>query len=218
MSRFPTPAHLCSWARFAPGVKQSAGKNKGRGATGHGNRYLGQALGEAAVAAARTHTFLGERYRRLARRRGGARATVAVGRSILVIIWHLLSEPDARYRDLGPDYIRRRTDPQPPHPQPRPPTRSPRLHRHPHTRRLTSAPTSTADQPSVPPRSRSPVPDLIFGLVTTDPREEFVHRHGAIVDDRAQLLAVDGLGDCRPAGVPDEARNLLDRHPFVGQQ
>jgi hypothetical protein len=94
-----------------PGVNQSAGKNKGRGATGHGNRYLGQALGEAAVAAARTHTFLGERYRRLARRRGGPRATVAVGRSILVIIWHLLSQPDARYRDLGPDYTRRRTDP-----------------------------------------------------------------------------------------------------------
>jgi transposase len=111
MSRFPTPAHLSSWARFAPGVNQSAGKTKGRGATGHGNRYLGQVLGEAAVAAARTNTFLGQRYRRLARRRGGARATVAVGRSILVIIWHLLSQPESRYRDLGPDYTRRRTDP-----------------------------------------------------------------------------------------------------------
>ena len=112
MSRFPTPAHLCSWARFAPGVNESAGKKKGRGATGHGNRYLGQVLGEAAVAAGRTNTFLGDRYRRLARRRGGARATVAVGRSILVIIWHLLADPDARYRDLGPDYVRHRTDPQ----------------------------------------------------------------------------------------------------------
>jgi transposase len=77
-----------------------------------GNRYLGQVLGEAAVAAGRTNTFLGDRYRRLARRRGGARATVAVGRSILVIIWHLLADPDARYRDLGPDYVRQRTDPQ----------------------------------------------------------------------------------------------------------
>jgi transposase len=112
MSRFPTPGHLCSWARFAPGVKESAGKRKGRSATGHGNRYLGQVLGEAAVAAGRTNTFLGDRYRRLARRRGGARATVAVGRSILVIIWHLLADPDARYRDLGPDYVRQRTDPQ----------------------------------------------------------------------------------------------------------
>ena len=72
MSRFPTPGHLCSWARFAPGVNESAGKKKGRGGTGHGNRYLGQVLGEAAVAAGRTNTFLGDRYRRLARRRGGA--------------------------------------------------------------------------------------------------------------------------------------------------
>ena len=108
----PTPGHLCSWARCAPGVNESAGKKKGRGATGHGNRYLGQVLGEAAVAAGRTNTFLGDRYRRLARRRGGGRATVAVGRSILVIIWHLLADPDARYRDLGPDYVRHRTDPQ----------------------------------------------------------------------------------------------------------
>ena len=78
---------------------------------GSSARYLGQVLGEAAVAAGRTNTFLGDRYRRLARRRGGARATVAVGRSILVIIWHLLADPDARYRDLGSDYIRHRTDP-----------------------------------------------------------------------------------------------------------
>jgi transposase len=111
MSRFPTPTHLCSWARFAPGVNESAGKKKGRGGTGHGNRYLGAVLGEAAVAAGRTNTFLGDRYRRLARRRGGARATVAVGRSILVIIWNLLADPDARYLDLGPDYVRHRTDP-----------------------------------------------------------------------------------------------------------
>ena len=58
-------------------------------------------LGEAAVAAGRTNTFLGERYRRIARRRGAKRAIVAVGRSILVIVWHLLSDPDVRYHDLG---------------------------------------------------------------------------------------------------------------------
>jgi len=50
--------------------------------------------------------------RHLHRRRGGARATVAVGRSILVIIWHLLANPDARYHDLGLDYVRQRTGPQ----------------------------------------------------------------------------------------------------------
>jgi transposase len=101
MGRFPTPGHLTSWARFAPGIKQSAGKTKGKSSTGHGNRYLARVLGEAAVAAGRTDTFLGERYRRIARRRGKNRAIVAVGRSILVIVWHLLSNPNLRYHDLG---------------------------------------------------------------------------------------------------------------------
>jgi transposase len=59
MSRFPTPGHLASRARFAPGVKESAGRKKGAGTTGHGNRYLARALGEAAVGASRTNTFLG---------------------------------------------------------------------------------------------------------------------------------------------------------------
>ena len=104
MTRFPTAAHLCSWARFAPGVKESAGRKKGNGATGHGNRYLAAILGEAAVAAGGTNTFLGERYRRIARRRGKKKAIVAVGRSILVVVWHLLSDPEAHFIDLGPGY------------------------------------------------------------------------------------------------------------------
>jgi transposase len=87
-----------------PGVKQSAGKTKGKATTGHGNPYLARVLGEAAVAAGRTDTFLGERYRRIARRRGAKKAIVAVGRSILVIVWHLLADPTARYHDLGADY------------------------------------------------------------------------------------------------------------------
>jgi transposase len=111
MTRFPTAGHLCSWARFAPGVNESAGKSKGRGGTGNGNRYLARVLGEAAVAAGKTHTFLGERYRRLARRRGKRRAVVAVGRSILVIVWNLLAEPDTRFHDLGPDFYDSRTSP-----------------------------------------------------------------------------------------------------------
>ena len=101
MGRFPTPGHLASWARFAPGVKQSAGKPKGKATTGHGNPYLARVLGEAAVAAGRTNTFLGERYRRLAKRRGTKKAIVAVGRSILIIVWHLLADPTARFHDLG---------------------------------------------------------------------------------------------------------------------
>jgi transposase len=104
MTRFPTPAHLASWARFAPGVSESAGRPKGNAGTGKGNRYLARVVGEAAVSAARTDTFLGERYRRIARRRGKKRAIVAVGRSILVIIWALLSDHEAQFIDLGPDY------------------------------------------------------------------------------------------------------------------
>ena len=69
-------------------------------------------LGNAAVSAGRTDTFLGERYRRIARRRGRKKAVVAIGRSILVIIWHLLADPDARYTDLGSSFYATRTNPE----------------------------------------------------------------------------------------------------------
>ena len=111
MSRFPTAGHLCSWAKFSPGISSSAGKTKGNGSTGHGNRYLARVLGEAAVVAGRSDTFLGERYRRIARRRGKKRAIVAVGRSILVIVWHLLADGDARFNDLGPDHYTKHVNP-----------------------------------------------------------------------------------------------------------
>src|SRR5450631_2827930 len=112
MTRFLTPAHLSPWARFAPGVKESAGRKKGTGATGHGDRYLARVLGEAAVGTSRTNTFLGERYRRIARR-GKKKAIVAVGRSILVIVWYLLLQDEtAQFNDLGPDYYDSRTNPE----------------------------------------------------------------------------------------------------------
>ena len=111
MSQFPTAGHLCSWAKFCPGINSSAGKTKGNGSSGHGNRYLARALGEAAVIAGRTNTFLGERYRRIARRRGKKRAIVAVGRSILVAIWHILQDPESTFHDLGHDYVHARTNP-----------------------------------------------------------------------------------------------------------
>lgn len=110
MAQFPTPAHLVSWAKLSPQTIQSGPKVKA-GHTGKGNRYLKGVLGEVAVAAAKTDTFLGERYRRLVRRRGHQRALVAVARSILVIVWHLLADPDARYVDLGSDYHTSRLDP-----------------------------------------------------------------------------------------------------------
>ena len=104
MTRFPTPGHLASWARFTPMTKESAGKARGRPSTGHGNRYLARALGEAAVMAGRSKTFLSARYKRIARRRGKPRAIVAVGRSLLVIIWHLLTDPTTSFTDLGPGF------------------------------------------------------------------------------------------------------------------
>jgi transposase len=85
MARFPTAAHLVSWARLCPRTIQS-GPTSHPGHTGRGNRYLKGVLGEAAAAAAKTRTFLGERYRRLVKRRGKLKALVAVARAILVIV------------------------------------------------------------------------------------------------------------------------------------
>jgi transposase len=109
MGVFPTPGHLVSWARLCPRTIQSGAKTRA-GATGRGNPYLRGVLGEAAAAAAKTDTFLGERYRRLVKRRGKLKALVAIARSILVIVWHLLADPAARYHDLGPDYHTSRID------------------------------------------------------------------------------------------------------------
>jgi hypothetical protein len=75
---------------------------------GHGDGYARNAATLAANGAAKTRIFLGERYQRVARRRDKARAQVAVARSILTIIWHLLKDPFARYRELGHDYHARK--------------------------------------------------------------------------------------------------------------
>jgi transposase len=103
MTVFPTAAHLASWARFAPRANQSAGRTKPT-TTGKGNPWLASTLGEITAVLARSDTFLGERYRRLSRRRGKLRAIVATGNSILTVVWHLLNDPDARYHDLGADF------------------------------------------------------------------------------------------------------------------
>jgi transposase len=109
MSRFPTAAHLVSWAGLCPSARQSGPRTRA-GKKGQGNTWLRSALGQAANGAARTQTFLGERYHRIARRRGKTKAQVAVARSILVIIWHLLADPAARFTDLGPGYYQARLD------------------------------------------------------------------------------------------------------------
>jgi transposase len=95
MSRFPTASHLVSWAKLSPRTIQSGPRSRG-GKTGKGNPYLKGVLGEAAAAAARTDTFLGERYRRIVRRRGKLKALVAVARSILGQV------AGARYRAPAP--------------------------------------------------------------------------------------------------------------------
>ncbi len=111
MNQFPTAGHLASWAKLCPRANQSGAKNRS-GATGKGNRYLKGVLGEVAAAAAKTNTFLGHRYRRLVKRCGKLKALVALARSILVIIWHLLSDPASRFHDLGPDFYDNRLGPE----------------------------------------------------------------------------------------------------------
>jgi transposase len=111
MTRCPTAGHLVSWAKLSPRTIQSGAKSRS-GKTGKGNPYLKGLLGEAASAAARTDTFLGERYRRLVKRIGKLKALVAVARTILVIIWHLLTDPAARFTDLGSGYYATRIDTQ----------------------------------------------------------------------------------------------------------
>jgi len=110
MTVFPTAAHLVSWAKWCPQVAQSGGKRKGANAAGRGNRYLGAALGEAAITAGRTQSFPGAKYRRLVKRMPKKKALVATGNSLLTIYHALLSDPAATYTDLGTDYYERRAN------------------------------------------------------------------------------------------------------------
>jgi transposase len=107
MTRFPAGAHLASRAGRTP-LDSSSGKRQGKAKARKGNRYLGGLPGETALAAGKTQTREGARYRRLARRRGKAKALVALGSTQLNVCHKLLSSPGTRYEDLGPDYCEHR--------------------------------------------------------------------------------------------------------------
>jgi transposase len=103
-SRFPTAADLASWAGMCPGNNQSGLKTKAA-PTRPGDPWLKGVLGQVAVSAARTKgTYLAARYRRIASRRGKKRALVAVGHSVLIAVWTMLTR-DVTYQDLGGDYF-----------------------------------------------------------------------------------------------------------------
>lgn len=104
MRKFPTPAHLASWAGLAPGNHESAGRQRS-GRTRKGNRWLRAALVAAAHAAAHTtQSYLGAQYRRLKARRGAKKAALAVAHSLLVIAYHVIARREP-YRELGADYF-----------------------------------------------------------------------------------------------------------------
>jgi transposase len=110
MTRFPTAGHLTSWAGLTPVIKESAGRRRAKARTRRGDTYLARALGQAVNGLRRGNSFLAHRYRRLARRIGKLRAIVAVSRTLLTIIWHLLTDPTQSYTDLGADYYDRHID------------------------------------------------------------------------------------------------------------
>jgi transposase len=106
MGQFPTAGHLASWAGMCPGNNESAGKRRS-GTTTKGSRWLRAALVQAAHAAGRSkRTYLGAQFRRLAARRGAKRAAVAVGHTLLGIVYQILKR-GTTYQDLGPEYLDR---------------------------------------------------------------------------------------------------------------
>jgi transposase len=109
MGRFPTAGHLASWAGMCPGNNESAGKHYS-GRTRNGSKWLRDALVESAQAAARSkNNYLAAHYARLKGRRGHKRAIIAVGHSILVVAYHMLTRHQP-YHDLGADYYLRRDE------------------------------------------------------------------------------------------------------------
>lgn len=107
VSHFLTAQHLASWACLCPGNNISANKRRS-GKTRRGQNWLRPALVQAAWAASHTESYLAAQFHRLRARRGDKRAAVAVAHSILIVVYHLLANPEAVYTDLGADYFTKR--------------------------------------------------------------------------------------------------------------
>lgn len=106
LQRFPDSEHISSWAGVCPGHKESAGKRQS-GKCRKGNRYVREALVQAGHAVRRSHTYLGECYRRLRKRRGSKRAALAVGHKILVIYYQMM-KTGQEYQEKGEEFFSRR--------------------------------------------------------------------------------------------------------------
>jgi transposase len=132
MSRFRTGAHLASWAGRTP-LDNSSGKRKGKAKSKKGNRYLGGLLGETAIAAGKTQTRDGARYRRLARRRGKAKALVAVGNTPAEGLPQAAIQPRHAVSGPRPRLLRAPGQHPPADRPPRRQARRPRLRSHPRT-------------------------------------------------------------------------------------
>lgn len=110
MAQFPNQHHLSSWAGICPGNNESAGKHRS-GKTRHGSKWLRSLLVEIAWAASKTKgTYFSAQYRRLASRRGKKRALIAVGHSILVVIYHVMKNK-VPYQELGGDFFEKLNSP-----------------------------------------------------------------------------------------------------------
>jgi len=109
MSRFPSDRHAAAWSGMCPGNKESGGRRYAARSR-QGNKALKRVLAEAGQAAGRSKdTYLGAQYRRLGARRGKKRAALAVGHSILRIIYHMIKD-GTTFQELGADYFDRRNE------------------------------------------------------------------------------------------------------------